>query len=45
MQNIYHCCAISSRSILIVGGQHVSHIFTEHYAVYHDMIQRTWMTL
>ncbi|KAL4327316.1 hypothetical protein AHAS_Ahas13G0087900 [Arachis hypogaea] len=26
-------------------GQHVSHIFTEHYAVHHDMIQRRWMTL
>ncbi|XLT41202.1 hypothetical protein HN873_072494 [Arachis hypogaea] len=26
-------------------GQHVSHIFTEHYVVHHDMIRRRWMAL
>ncbi|RYQ89414.1 hypothetical protein Ahy_B09g096080 isoform E [Arachis hypogaea] len=44
-RSIYRCFAISSRSIHIVGGQHVSHIFTEHYAVHHDMIQRRWIAL
>ncbi|QHO17804.1 uncharacterized protein DS421_10g315240 [Arachis hypogaea] len=45
MRSIYHCFAISSRSILTVGGQLVSLIFTEHYAVHHDMILRRWMAL
>ncbi|XP_072058079.1 protein MAIN-LIKE 1-like [Arachis hypogaea] len=26
-------------------GQRVLHIFTEHYVVHHDMIQRSWMAL
>ncbi|KAL4294314.1 hypothetical protein AHAS_Ahas18G0215700 [Arachis hypogaea] len=44
-QSIYRCFAISSGSILIVGGQHVSRIFTGNYAVHHGMMLRRWMTL
>ncbi|KAL4344734.1 hypothetical protein AHAS_Ahas11G0208000 [Arachis hypogaea] len=39
----YRCFAISSGSIPIVRGQHVSRFFTGHYAVHHAMILRRWM--